>query len=410
MSLFTLQFSFGGTITVCESCEIKTLKEAFAIAEDGDTVIVKAGTYNETNLLIDKCITVKGEDMPVIDGQFNGEILKIVSDGVTLDGLNFRNVELSHTKDFAAVRLAEVKDFVIQNLILEEPFFGIYLQKSSHGKILNNVVKGHATSEFNAGNAIHLWYSHYVDIIGNDVQGVRDGIYLEFSDFVKIKDNLSKGNVRYGLHFMYSNDDVYEHNTFENNAAGVAVMFSKRVHMHKNTFQYNWGTASYGLLLKEIRDSEIRDNTFRENTVAITAEGSDRITYTNNDFISNGYGVKIKGACFDNYFTDNNFLYNSFNLAYKGGMNGNKFDKNFWSDYSGYDLDRDGIGDIPFRPVKLFSYVTEQVPEAIILLRSMFTDILDFSEKVSPVFTPDKLLDENPRMKKVNHDRNKESA
>ncbi len=70
-------------------------------------------------------------------------------------------------------------------------------------------------------------------------------------------------------------------------------------------------------------------------------------------------------------------------------------------DMADFDPVPDGVGDVPYRPVKLFSYIVNRTPETIILLRSMFIDIIDFSEKVSPVFTPDNLLDKNPLIKKV---------
>ena len=97
----------------------------------------------------------------------------------------------------------------------------------------------------------------------------------------------------------------------------------------------------------------------------------------------------------------NNFLNNSFDLSYNGQLNDNQFDGNYWSSYTGYDLDKDGVGDVPFRPVKLFSYIVNRTPETIVLLRSLFVDIINFSEKVSPVFTPDALKDEHPLMKAV---------
>ena len=200
---------------------------------------------------------------------------------------------------------------------------------------------------------------------------------------------------------MFSNDDVYQDNTFEKNGAGVAVMFSKKIKMINNTFQENWGTASYGMLLKEINDAEIRGNTFKENTIGINIEGSNRIKYINNNFISNGWAIKVRGACYTNTFKENNFLYNSFDISYNSKINDNIFDKNYWSNYTGYDLDKNGIGDIPYRPVKLFSYIVNRTPETIILLRSLFIDIIDFSEKVSPVFTPDNLLDHNPLTKQI---------
>ena len=174
--------------------------------------------------------------------------------------------------------------------------------------------------------------------------------------------------------------------------------------MLNNTFRKNWGSASYGMLLKEINDAEITGNTFEENTIGINIEGTNRILYKNNNFINNGWAIKVRGACYANDFINNNFLYNSFDLAYNSKLNDNKFENNYWSNYTGYDLDKNGVGDIPFRPVKLFSYVVNRTPEAIILLRSLFIDIIDFSEKVSPVFTPDNLMDNAPKMKMIAHD------
>jgi nitrous oxidase accessory protein len=169
--------------------------------------------------------------------------------------------------------------------------------------------------------------------------------------------------------------------------------------MTQNIFKENWGTASYGLLLKEIYDAEIENNEFDQNTIGVYTEGSTRINYKNNTFNRNGWAVKIAGACYTNKFEKNNFLYNALDISYNSKLNDNTFDENYWSSYTGYDLDKNGYGDVPYRPVKLFSYMVNKTPETIILLRSLFVDILNFSEKVSPVFTPDDLLDNNPLMK-----------
>ena len=389
------------TIEVCKTCPISSIKDAIIQAKDFDTIIVKKGTYKEHDILVNKPLTIIGEKYPVIDGELKGEIITIISDNVTVDGLFIINVGTSYTEDYAAIRVRKSKNFLIQNLVLEKLFFGIYIEKSRNGKVFHNKIIGDAVEEYNSGNGIQLWYSKNVQIEHNFVQHVRDGIYLEFSDDCLIKNNVSTLNVRYGLHFMFSNDDTYQDNTFENNGAGVAVMFSKRIKMYNNIFKENWGTASYGMLLKEINDAEIEGNTFEDNTIGINIEGSNRINYKQNTFINNGWAVKVKGACYTNKFTENNFLYNSFDIAYNSNVNDNEFDKNYWSNYTGYDLDKNGIGDVPYRPVKLFSYIVNRTPETIILLRSMFIDIIDFSEKVSPVFTPDDLLDNNPQIKKL---------
>ncbi len=370
---------WGKTIEVCSSCKVKSIKEGVALATDFDTLLVKKGTYREFNIVIDKPLTLMGEEFPVIDGEDQGEIITITSDNVTVDGLFIINVGTSYTSDYAAIRVVKSKNFLIQNVVLEKLFFGIYLEKSQNGRVYHNNIVGDAVEEFNSGNGIQLWYCQNIEVDQNIVQHVRDGIYLEFSDNITIKNNTSSNNVRYGLHFMFSNDDIYENNHFENNGAGVAVMFSKKIRMLNNVFRKNWGTASFGLLLKEINDAEISGNTFEENTIGINIEGSNRIAYENNGFIKNGWAIKVRGACYTNSFRNNNFLYNSFDISYNSKLNDNVFEKNYWSNYTGYDLDKDGIGDVPYRPVKLFSYIVNRTPETIVLLRSLFMDIIDFS-------------------------------
>ncbi|WP_423748002.1 nitrous oxide reductase family maturation protein NosD [Gramella jeungdoensis] len=406
LSLFLFSFNYGtaNTIEVCGSCNYKTIKTAIEEASANDTILIQKGIYQEYNIHITKPLTIIGKGLPVIDGEDQGEIITIEADNVTVDGLKIINVGTSYTTDFAAVRVVKSENFLIKNLELEKLFFGIYLEKAKNGKVINNTIKGDAVEEFNSGNGVQLWYCNDVEVIGNNIKNVRDGIYLEFSDGILIKDNLSQNNLRYGLHFMFSNEDTYENNIFENNGAGVAVMFSKFITMKGNIFRKNWGTASFGLLLKEINDSEITNNKFEENTVGINIEGSNRINYTDNDFRNNGWAVKVRGACYANIFEKNNFFNNSFDISYNSKLNDNSFDRNYWSSYTGYDLNKDGIGDVPYRPVKLFSYIVNRTPETIILLRSLFIDIIDFSEKVSPVFTPDNLMDEHPLLKPVSHD------
>ncbi len=399
ITLFHFQGMMAGIITVCNDCEITSIQKGVTMASEFDTVLVKKGTYKEYNIVIDKPLTLLGENYPIVDGEKKGEIIKVISDHVTIDGLFIINVGVSYTSDHAAIRIIKSEHFKVQNVVLEKLFFGIYLEKSNNGRVYHNKIIGNAQDEYNSGNGIQLWYSHHIEVDRNIVQGTRDGIYLEFSDNVTINNNVSTKNLRYGLHFMFSNDDIYTNNTFEDNGAGVAVMFSKRITMLNNTFRKNWGTASYGMLLKEINDGEIKGNTFEENTIGINIEGSNRIEYSNNNFIKNGWAIKVLGACYTNTFKNNNFLYNSFDISYNSKLNDNQFVSNYWSGYTGYDLDKNGVGDVPYRPVKLFSYIVNRTPETIVLLRSLFMDIIDFSEKVSPVFTPDNLMDVAPLMK-----------
>lgn len=378
-----------------------SIQEAIDSANPGDTIFVKKGIYYESNIIVNKAVAIIGDEYPVVDAQEKGFIFEITSDSVTISGLKIINVAKSYTKDFSAIHAYNVKHFAIINNIFENPFFAIHIERSKWGVIANNTIIGNAVEEASSGNGIHMWHTSRIEVNDNRIEHMRDGIYFEFVKHSSVKGNKSKHNIRYGLHFMFSNDDVYEGNQFEKNGAGVAVMFSKKIIMRKNIFKLNWGTASYGLLLKEIYDADIIENTFEQNTIGVNAEGSNRIMYERNNFNNNGWAIKFLGGCYGNKLHQNNFMNNAFDISYNGRINGNVFDKNYWSEYAGYDLDRDGVGDVPYRPVKLFSYIVNRTPETIVLLRSLFVDIINYSEKVSPIFTPDNLKDFHPLMKPV---------
>jgi nitrous oxidase accessory protein len=398
-SLFILTASFARQIKVCPDCEIRSVQKAIDIAFDGDEILIHPGVYKEHDIEITKSLTIKGIGNPVIDGENLGTVFHISANNFSLQGITIINVGKSFTKDFAGILVARSSNFLIKNVVLKNVFFGILVEKSKHGTISYNKVSSNAVSEASSGNGIHLWHCDHMQVDHNNLSGLRDGIYFEFVKESKIFKNHSYKNLRYGLHFMFSNNNAYYDNEFVSNGVGVAVMFSKFIDMRNNLFTENWGSASYGLLLKEIYDAKIENNRFTTNTVGVSVDGSTRVNFEGNTFARNGWAINVIGACYENTFTGNNFMHNSFDLAHSGNVNSNSFDKNYWSDYTGYDLDGNGIGDVPYRPVKLFSYITNRSPEAIVLLRSLFVDIINFSEKVSPVFTPDNLMDPNPLMK-----------
>ena len=354
IGLFFWSIGICNTYTVCQQCELSTITAGIEACSPGDTLIFEPGTYSSPGVEITKPLVLIGKKGAILDGGGKNYILKILSDNVSVSGFELVNSGSSYTKDYAAIYIHRTSDFVLLNNVIRQAFHGILVEKSKNGQISGNKVLGTAVREDQSGNGVHLWDCDSVVISGNEVRGMRDGIYLEFVDGSIVNDNHSYNNVRYGLHFMFSNHDEYSNNTFRNNGAGVAVMFSKFINMRENLFLENWGGASYGLLLKEIYDAEIENNIFKENTVGINVDGSTRINYKRNEFLRNGWAIKVTGGCYENIFSYNNFIGNSFDVSYNSKMNDNRFEYNFWGDYSGYDLDRDGIGDVPYRPVKLF--------------------------------------------------------
>lgn len=366
-------------------------------AAPGDTVMIPPGAYQlEQLVLLDKPITIIGQGRPEIKAPEEDGIFQIQADSVSIQGLSLTGVKASYTEDLAAIWIDGAQHFQVKDNRIQDCFFAIFCTKGENGLIQNNVICGDAISEHSSANAIHLWHADSIKIWGNHVEGHRDGIYLEFTDNSTIQHNWSGNHLRYGLHFMFSNQDRYTHNVFTQNGAGVAVMFSDSIVMLHNTFEENWGDASYGLLLKEIYDGEIRQNTFRRNTIGILAEGSTRVLYKANDFSNNGWALKLRGSAMDNIFSYNNFRENSFSVASDRTRSSNEFHHNYWSGYTGYDLDHDGIGDVPHRPVSLFSFLVTRVDASILLLRSTFIEVLNLAERIAPAITPEQLVDPQP--------------
>lgn len=388
-------------IRVSPDGDVQSIKAAVEIAQPGDHIIVESGTYNEYDIEITKPLTIEGVDRPVIDGNREGNILIIRADSVTVKGFRIQNTGRSYVRDYSAILLENSKDFLIEDNELDNVYFGIYLAETDRGIVRGNQIESYDRREASSGNGIHLWSVRNPKILDNVVMGMRDGIYLEFAKGAEISGNRSNDNNRYGLHFMFSDDSIYRDNIFRRNGAGVAVMYSKNVDMVGNIFEHNWGASSYGMLLKDMQESRIERNRFYRNTVGIYSESSSNIDVRYNDFELNGYAVNIKSSSRANRFTYNNFIENSFDVTTDSPRNPNTFDSNYWSHYEGYDLDRDGIGDVPYRPVRLFSVITQRQPESLILLRSMLITLLDTAERIMPVLTPQALTDERPKMERI---------
>jgi len=384
---------------VKKNTAISSIQAAINMAHAGDTIIVMSGTYAEGNITINKPLVLTGKNYPVLDGRHANEIISIKSNSVTLEGFKIVHSGVSSLTDIAGIKIYEAKNVVIRNNILDDTFFGIYLQKSVNCIIENNRLTAYGATDQQSGNGIHCWQSDSLRIIGNSIIGHRDGIYFEFVTNSVIWRNISQSNSRYGLHFMFSHNDDYIANIFKNNNAGVSVMFTHGVKMFNNIFEDNWGDGSYGIFLKEISDSYISGNKFLRNTTGIFMEGATRVIVTKNEFKKNGWALKVDASCMDDTITRNNFLGNSFDIATNGTLVLSNFNNNYWDKYEGYDLNRDGTGDVPYHPVSMFSMIVAQNPASMVLFRSVMASLFDKVEKIIPGLTPENLIDQHPYMK-----------
>lgn len=387
------------TITVAHGGAVPTIAEALRMAPAGARIVVQAGTYREVALVVDRPVELVGEGRPVVDGGGRGHVFTVTAPGVTIRGFAIRNTGQSSVEDRAGIHLEGADGCLVRDNQLTDTFFGIYVARTAGCTVDGNRITGTSLSEALSGNAIHLWNSREITITNNILRGHRDGIYLEFAKVSTITGNESSDHIRYGLHYMFSDSSTYRGNTFRRNGAGVAVMYSRHVVMTGNRFEASIGQAAFGLLLKDISDSRIEGNRLADNTVGLYLEGVNRVEILGNTLERNGWAVKLMANSTDNRFAGNSFLANSFDVTTNGRQHSSRFEGNYWDQYQGYDLEGDGVGDVPFRPVRLFAYLIARHEATLVLQRSLLVDLLDAAERVLPVLSPETLVDHRPLMR-----------
>ena len=320
---------------------------------------------------------------------------------MTVRGFVLRNVGTSFVEDRAAIKAEHVHGCSIDHNRVENGFFGIYLADVTDCRISANVIRGVATRETEAGNGIHLWRARRVTIEDNYVSGQRDGIYFEFVHDTDVRHNVSTQNLRYGLHFMYSDGCRY---------TGEHVppqWVRRRRHVHeerRDDRQSVRGQLGAGRVRPAAQGDQRPAS--RRKCVRPQHHGPRRRRRQSHrrqrqPVSEQRLGIRLEASTVDGRFTRNNFIGNTFDVATNSRSPSAVFVGNFWDDYRGYDLDRDGNGDVPHRPVRLFSVVVERHPAALILLRSTFATLLDAAERVLPSLTPDALVDSTPAMKRL---------
>jgi nitrous oxidase accessory protein len=289
--------------------------------------------------------------------------------------------------------------------------FGIYLKKAPDSVIRGNHIGGMDLGIARRGDGIRLWYSPGSLIEGNVVQRSRD-VVMWFSDDVMLRGNVVTHG-RYGLHFMYSNRNVLEGNRLERNSVGAFLMYSADLALRGNIFAHSRGPSGYGVGLKDMDGVVAEDNLFIGNRIGVYLDNSPAAVDVYADFVRNVFAFNDMGMAFQpsvsrNRLSDNTFLDNLEQVAVlgRGDFSGNQFTVdgrgNLWSDYRGYDIDGDGVGDLPHRAESLFENLMDREPKLRMFLYSPAQQAIDLAARALPVVKPrPKFEDARPLMQPV---------
>jgi nitrous oxidase accessory protein len=382
------------------------LAQALAEAGDGDTIVIPAGIYDGP-LSVDKSVRLIGDGWPIIDGAGEGDVLTVTVPDVTIQGLVLRNSGASLNGENAGIT-GLAPGIIVQGNRLENVLFGVYLKNAPKSVVRDNVIGGQDLDIARRGDAIRLWYCAGSLIDGNHASNGRD-VVIWFSPNSIIKRNIVEYG-RYGLHFMYSDDEIIEENVLRHNSVGAFLMYSRRLTVRRNLFYNNRGPSGYGLALKDMDDVLAEGNRFISNRRGLYLDNSPRSfnatgIVRGNLFAYNDVGVGLLALVTRNSFTQNIFHENGTQVSTDGRreLKGNVWNVgglgNYWSDYAGYDADRDGVGDVPYRSQSRFENLMDEYPELRLFQLSPVADAIDLATRAFPLFqSRPKMNDDRPLM------------
>jgi nitrous oxidase accessory protein len=363
------------------------LNAALRTATDGASIRVPRGLYRGP-FTLDRPVHLYAEPGAHLNGDHRTHTVAIQAAGVTLDGFEISGSGLDLSQDHAAVYVTGPGATIVNNTI-HDSLHGIYVRQADGARIEGNTILGTATIEQavdpltvqnkpsegelcevsldqnRRGNGVHIWNSSHHLVARNHIRNTRDGIYFSFVDRSDVRENVID-EVRYGLHYMNSDENRFEGNIFRNNAAGAALMSSHDIVLRENQFLANQGHRSYGVLLQTVENSRLERNRVSGNTIGVFFESGHGNRVSDNRIEGNYIGIHASDSSDGNVFAGNRFVGNLHTVETTGGNLTSLWSAdgrgNYWDDAVTLDLDRDGISDLPHRELDLFGALRRDLP------------------------------------------------
>jgi nitrous oxidase accessory protein len=379
------------------------LVERLATAPAGSTIDVPAGSYRGP-FVVDRSLRLRSSGGAHLRGDGTTHTVAVRAADVTIDGFEISGSGLELGKDQAAVHVTGPHAVIVNNHI-HDSLHGIYVRQADGARIEGNTITGKRTvvqpvdpftssampgegelcevelNQNRRGNGIHIWNSARHVIARNTIRDTRDGVYFSFVDRSDVRAN-DISRVRYGLHYMYSDENLFEGNVFRDNAAGAALMNSKDIVLRRNEFLANQSHRSYGVLLQTVDGTTLEENRIAGNTVGVFFESGHQNRLVGNTILRNHIGIHASDSSDGNVFAGNRFEGNLHTVETTGGnltstwaVDGRG---NYWDDAVTIDLDRNGVADVPHRELDLFGQVRREFPAIGVLAGSPGERLLRF--------------------------------
>lgn len=376
-----------------------TLQMAIAGAAPGDVLTLSEGRY-EGAIVIDRPLTIRAEATAVIDGGGEGSVVTIAAPDVTLQGATITGSGMDSQALDAGVKILKKADRVTVrgNQVLGN-LHGIDVHGGKDAHVIDNRIEGTQGPKMNdRGNGIYVWNSPGALIEGNSVRWGRDGIFSNASKRDVFRNNTFR-DLRFAVHYMYTNDSKVIGNISIGNHLGYAIMFSDRVVVQDNL---SLGDRENGLMLNFANGADVVGNLVRGGTKkCLFIYNAHKNLIFRNRFQGCAIGIHFTAGAERNMLTENSFVGNQEQVKYVGtrhmewSLEGRG---NYWSDHPAFDLNGDGISEGVFRPNDLMDHILWSQPAAALLTGSPAVQLVRWSQSSFPAILPGGVTDSHPLM------------
>ncbi|MBY6206109.1 MULTISPECIES: nitrous oxide reductase family maturation protein NosD [Halomonas] len=384
-------------------------------AAPGDTLMLTPGHYRGP-VVIDKPLTLNATDeAATLDGNGSGTALTLSAPHIRITGLTITRWGDDLTAMDAGVHVEKnAQGAIIARCRLEGPGFGIWLDGVEDAQVLDNRIRGDIRLRSqDRGNGVHLFNVRRARVAGNDIRQVRDGVYIDTSSDSVIADNRLE-DLRYGVHYMYAHDNTVTNNLTRHTRTGYALMQSRGLTVTGNRSVED---RNYGILMNNITESRVIDNDIFQVRQPRDANDQEQVSggdgkaifvynaqfneIRGNRLQDSDIGLHLTAGSEDNLISGNAFIHNRRQVKYVATRQQEWSEHgggNYWSDYLGWDLDENGVGDAAYQPNDAMDLLLWRHPQARVLMMSPTVLALRWVQRALPVFRPPGITDSAPLM------------
>ncbi|MEM7224325.1 MAG: nitrous oxide reductase family maturation protein NosD [Pseudomonadota bacterium] len=374
------------------------LARAVAAAAPGDTLRLAPGDH-VGGIVIDKALSLVGQPGARIVGSGEGRVLTFDAPGILLRGLTVTGSGLKlETEDSGVFATKRATGARIESNRLEDNLIGVYLKGARDAIVKDNVILGRRDLRMNErGNGVQIWNAPGAVVDGNDIRYGRDGIFVTTSKQNTFRRNRFR-NLRFGIHYMYTNNSEVSDNRSIDNHVGYAIMYSHGLEVRGNS---SVGDRDHGLLLNYANRAEIVGNRVNGPHKCVFIYNANKNAIHGNHFEGCEIGIHFTAGSERNQISGNSFVANRTQVKYVGTQEvewSQDRRGNYWSDNLAFDLDGDGLADAPYHPNGLVDQIVWRHPLAKLLLNSPATQILRWAQSAFPALRPGGVTDSHPLM------------